>query len=150
MTETTKEQKEVEAIIQSLEGENNNFKRMAQIIEGLINYSKQLEEQVTSLTKERDEIKFKARDHSHMISAVIKAKNKLQDDVWAHKREINNLKSHLSNREKEIEPYENFKDSVIRSIKDCREVEPTLADCFERTCGVHVLLASLKSKGEAQ
>lgn len=151
MTETTEEKKEVEAIIQSLEGENNNFKRMAQIIEGLINYSEQLEEQVTSLTKERDELKhdlggeiYALQNENNVLKAQVEDLNyRAEEDertIISHEKEmdaldsqakcalveIRSLKSQLSNREKEIEE---LKQNVRNFIN---EGEGYCPDCLSK------------------
>lgn len=57
----------------------------------------------------------------------------------------------LNGLEEENKAYIKFKKSVLNSIKDCREVEPNLATCFENTCGIIELESFLnKSKGEEE
>lgn len=59
--------------------------------------------QVSSLTKERDELKFKAKDHSHKVSTLIKIKYELQEK--------------LSNRDKEIEELKKKNESLENALK---------------------------------
>ena len=75
----------------------------------------------------------------------------LEETIEELQEHITSLKSLLSKAEEENKAYIKFKESVLNSIKDCREVEPNLATCFENTCGIIELESSLnKSKGEEE
>ncbi len=159
----------------------------------LIEENTKLQAQVSSLTKERDELKNDIEKRMQVADKIFKENRDLNSQLSNRDKEIEELKQNIRNfinegegfcpdcldralkdpevdndilraqksalqihrnikkrQDKKIESYENFKDSVLRSIKDCREVEPSLADCFENTCGIHVLLASLNKEGEEE
>lgn len=105
MTETTEKntsgsndqfaELEIDTIMQALAHESASFKNLAGIARVLIDYTEFLKAQVTSLTKERDELKdiLKDEESSALIWYEAMGQTLEQND---------NLRSQLSNGDKEI------------------------------------------------
>lgn len=120
MTETTEENNstphdqfaelKIDTIMQTLAHESASFKDLAGIVRGLVDYTEFLIAQVTSLTKERDELKAEVDDLNYRAEED-------ERTIINHEKEIDALESQLSNREEEIKE---LKEAVKPAI-DCLE-----------------------------
>tara|TARA_R100001086_G_C11840811_1_gene259063 strand:- start:1595 stop:2062 length:468 start_codon:yes stop_codon:yes gene_type:complete len=128
MTETTEENIKPRAGALGSTIEENMLPKIKSRVKKQAALITQLEAQVSSLTKERDELKhdlggeiYALQNENNVLKAQVEDLNyRAEEDertIISHEKEMDALKSQLSNREKEIEELKKKNESLENALK---------------------------------